>query len=91
MKGTAGQDNFKTALNYVLFVPQIAVTVTVHSSTNPQSGYTAFANATIDANAKTVTIPIAAAESRYFILNGNVSTRISSTAIVNGNLVLTYE
>jgi hypothetical protein len=91
MKGTAGQDNFKTALNYVLFVPQIAVTVTVHSSTNPQSGYTAFANATIDANAKTVTIPIVAAESRYFILNGNVSTRISSTAIVNGNLVLTYE
>lgn len=91
MKGTAGQDNFKATLNYILFVPQVAITVMVHSSTNPQSGYTMFANATIDANAKTVTIPIAAAESRYFILNGNVSTRITSTAINGNNLVLTYE
>lgn len=91
MKGTAGQDNFKAALNYILFVPQVAITITVHSSTNPESGYTAFANATIDANAKTVTIPIAAAESRYFILNGNVSTRITSAAINDSNLVLTYE
>lgn len=90
MKGTAGQDNNKVVLNYLMFVPQVAGTIALYSSADVAGGYTVDAGGTIDTGAKTVTIPIGAT-SRFFLLNGASQVRITGSSVQGSNLVLTYE
>jgi hypothetical protein len=62
--------------------------IAVYSSATVDGTFTADATATVDANAKRITIPIGSGN-RFYRVSGNVT--LSSPAISSGNLTFTYQ
>jgi hypothetical protein len=89
MAGTDGQDERKLAINYILFAPAPAVSaVTVYSSATVDGVFTPDAAAIVDANAKTITIPLGTGN-RFYRVSGNVT--LSNTRLSGSNLVFNYQ
>jgi hypothetical protein len=88
MAGTAVQDERKLAINYMLFVPPPTDTVTVYSSATVDGVFAIDGTATVDANAKTITIPIGTGN-RFYRISGNVT--LSNSRLSGANLVFNYQ
>jgi hypothetical protein len=87
MAGPAGQDERKLAINYMLFVPPPTDTVTVYSSATVDGVFAIDGAATVDANAKTITVPIGAGM-RFFRVQKALG--VTNVRISGGNLVFNY-
>jgi hypothetical protein len=86
MAGTAGQDDRKLAINYMMFVPAATGAITVYSSATVDGTFTADATATVTGN--TVTIPIGAGN-RFYRLSGNVT--LSKPTISGNTMTFTFQ
>jgi hypothetical protein len=92
MAGTAGEDAQKTALNYILLVPQTdppAPEVSVHSAALVAGPYALDPAATIDTVAGQFTVPIGA-EPRFFRVAGPSQLRILEVQRTGTTLIATY-
>lgn len=65
-----------------------APTITVYSSATVDGAFTADTTAVVDANAKTITIPLGAGK-RFYRVSGNVT--LSNTRLSGANLVFNYQ
>jgi hypothetical protein len=87
MAGTAGQDERKLAINYMLFVPVATQILLVQSSDLVEGPYTTDTSAVIDANAQTVTVPIGAGNKFYRI---QAHATLTNARTSGNNLLFNY-
>ncbi len=85
--GTAGQDNRKTMLNYLMFVEQPSLAV--FSSGTVEGPYTQEASATVDATARKVTVPISG-DVRFYRLRSATALSITGVSIAGNTVTLTW-
>lgn len=90
MGGTPGQDARKLAINYILLVPHTAPSVSLVGSATVTGPYTEEAGATINPEARTITIP-RTGQARFYQIRAGSELRIVDTQISGANLMLTYE
>jgi hypothetical protein len=84
--GTASKDTRVEASNYLLLVP---AGVTLQSSSSVTGPYADEPSATVDVNARTVTIP-AAGTQRFYRLDAVVPVKIGSISVASGTVTLKY-
>ena len=88
--GTVAKEERQVSLDYLLFVPAAtAASITLETSATVSGPYAAAAGATVNATAKTITVPVGGAASFYRLRSSAVSS-IKSIAVVGGNVVITY-
>jgi hypothetical protein len=75
---------------YTTYTPDATPTLSVESSATVAGGYTADASAVIDVANKKITIPLPASN-RFYRLKGSTQSRIVSSEVSSGNLVLVFE
>jgi hypothetical protein len=87
MAGTAGQDNRKTMLNYMLFVPQAAVKVV--SSATVDGPYAPETNATVDGAGRTATMPVSGSV-RFYRVTSSSAVTIKRISVAGNTVTMTW-
>jgi hypothetical protein len=90
MAGTAGQDARKVAMNYLLLVPQAAQTLKLLSSATVNGTFVEETGATIDAGARTITLP-RSGDTRFYVISAATAQRITNARVAGSTVTLTYE
>jgi hypothetical protein len=82
--GTAGEDNHKTMLNYIMLVQS---PVDVFSSSVVGGPYTREADATVDVSTRTITVPISDS-ARFYRMSSTVPVSVKSISLYGHNVLL---
>src|SRR5262249_34874589 len=85
MTGTAGEDNRKTMLNYIMLVQ---APVIVLSSATVNGIYTEETNTTVDISTRSIKIPTSGSV-RFYQLNSTVAFTIKSISVSANTVTLT--
>lgn len=88
MAGTAGQDDNKLAINYLLFAPAPG-SIRVWSSATVLGTYTEETTAIVDFGTSTITLP-ASGSTRFYRLKSVTPLTIRSLSVSGGIVTLTY-
>jgi hypothetical protein len=83
--GTPGQDNRKTMLNYLLFVPAVIL----YSSDTVNGTYTVDMSANVDTGTSTITVP-KSASARFFRVKAATPLTVKRIAVSGDTVTLTY-
>jgi len=88
--GTVSKEERQVSLDYLLFVPAATVAaITLETAATVSGPYAAAAGATVNAAAKTITVPVGGSASFYRLRSSGASS-IKGIAIVGGNVVISY-
>lgn len=90
--GTGHQDERVVSLDYLVFIPTASVppSMVVQASTSVEGPYGIASNATLDATAKTITIPVSG-NAGFYRLIGPTALTIRSIVVKDGQAVLSYQ
>ena len=84
MAGTAGNDNRKTMLNYIMLVQ---APMNVYSSGTVNGTYTLEASAAVNVATRQITVPVSGA-SRFYRINSNVPVSIKGVSVSGSTVTL---
>jgi hypothetical protein len=90
MAGTPGQDARKLAINYILLVPYTAPTIKLLSSATVTGTFIEETGATINTDARTITVP-RSGSTRFYVITAGTQHRISGTQLSGDSITLNYE
>ena len=90
MAGSAGEDARKIALNYLLLIPQAASTVKLLSSPTVTGTFTEETGATIDAEARAITVT-RAGNTRFYVISSGTQHRVTGTKMAGEIITLNYQ
>jgi len=88
LSGTAGQDDNKIAINYLLFVPATPI-VHLFSAPTPGGPYVAETAAVVDAGNRSISVPTTDAR-RFYRLSSTTALKISGIYVAGGIVTITY-
>jgi hypothetical protein len=84
--GTAGEDNRKAMLNYIMFVQ---IPIAAVSSSTVAGPYVPEPNANVNLNARTITVPVSE-RVRFYQISSTVGIPIKSITLASGSAVLGF-